>query len=102
MIASASRDKTIKLWDLKGNLLKTLEGHTFDVNQVSFNPDVKNELILASASDDRTVRLWRIDSGANFHASQVKELIGKICKDIHGYLRTNPSFLRSNRKVCSK
>ena len=102
MIASASRDKTIKLWDLKGNLLKTLEGHTFDVNQVSFNPDITNGLMIVSASDDRTVRLWRIDSGTNFHASQAKGLIEKICKDIHGYLKTNPRLLMSNRKICNE
>ncbi|BAY42282.1 WD-repeat protein (plasmid) [Nostoc sp. NIES-2111] len=56
-IASASGDKTIKLWSIDGSLLKTLEGHSADVFEVSFSP---NGRLLASASGDKTIKLWSI------------------------------------------
>lgn len=55
LIASASRDYTIRLWDQQGNLLKTLEGHGNSVTSVVFSP---NGMTLASTSADRTVKLW--------------------------------------------
>ena len=60
-LASASEDKTVRLWDPKsGKLLNTLTGHTFYVRGVSFSPDGNT---LASASSDNTVRLWDPKSG---------------------------------------
>ena len=39
-VASGSRDKTVKLWDVtSGECLQTLEGHSSSVNSVSFSPD---------------------------------------------------------------
>jgi len=58
MLASASADKTIKLWKADGTLLKTLTGHRDKVWDVSFSPDGQ---MLASASEDNTVKLWRLD-----------------------------------------
>jgi len=57
-IASASSDKTVRLWDIQGNqlaILRVLRGHERSVRSVAFSPDGKT---IASASDDRTVRLW--------------------------------------------
>ncbi|MCG9886382.1 MAG: WD40 repeat domain-containing protein, partial [Cyanobacteria bacterium] len=58
MVASASDDRTVKLWSLNGELLRILEGHTDEVWGVSFSP---NGQMIASGSVDRTVRLWSID-----------------------------------------
>src|SRR5262249_1089375 len=39
-VASAGRDKTVKLWDLtSGKELATLKGHSDWVDAVAFNPD---------------------------------------------------------------
>ncbi|MEM7066531.1 MAG: TIR domain-containing protein [Cyanobacteria bacterium P01_B01_bin.77] len=56
-IASASSDGTIKLWNLAGENLKTLEDHSSYVNSVSFSPDGQT---LASASGDGTIKLWTL------------------------------------------
>ncbi|NEQ75679.1 MAG: hypothetical protein F6K23_23115 [Okeania sp. SIO2C9] len=58
LIASASADKTVKLWRPDGTLVRTLTGHENYVNGVAFSP--QGDLI-ASASADKTVKLWRPD-----------------------------------------
>jgi WD40 repeat protein/energy-coupling factor transporter ATP-binding protein EcfA2 len=55
MFATASYDRTVKLWRRDGSLVKTLLGHTDAVMSVSFNRDAK---MIASGSLDGTVRLW--------------------------------------------
>jgi WD40 repeat protein len=60
-VISASKDSTIKVWDVERRVLtQTLLQHRDAVNAVAVSPDGK---LLASASDDRTVRLWDIESG---------------------------------------
>ncbi|WP_293068235.1 MULTISPECIES: hypothetical protein [unclassified Moorena] len=55
MLASASWDKTVRVWDLEGNQLALFKGHQSSVNSVSFS---RNGQMLASASWDKKVRLW--------------------------------------------
>ncbi|MFN8003297.1 MAG: hypothetical protein U0X75_20025 [Acidobacteriota bacterium] len=62
-IASASADKTVRLWDLRSEQnIATLRGHKETVWSVAFAPDGKT---IASASDDQTVKLWDVRSGQN-------------------------------------
>ncbi|MCJ8282843.1 MAG: WD40 repeat domain-containing protein, partial [Rivularia sp. ALOHA_DT_140] len=61
ILVSASRDKTIKVWNLKqGELLCTLKGHEDGVYAVAINYD---EQIIASGSADNTIKLWHLETG---------------------------------------
>jgi WD40 repeat protein/uncharacterized caspase-like protein len=61
MLASASADRTVKLWDATSSLeLRTLRNHQATVTAVAFSSDCR---WLASGSEDRTVRLWDVDLG---------------------------------------
>jgi WD40 repeat protein len=61
-LASASRDKTVKIWDASsGACLQTIKGHSSIIYSVAFS---HNSTRLASASKDRTVKIWDASSGA--------------------------------------
>ncbi|MGB9751449.1 hypothetical protein [Roseiflexus castenholzii] len=54
-------DRTLKVWEAAtGRLLRSLEGHTADVNAVAVSPDGG---AILSASIDRTLRAWDLESG---------------------------------------
>jgi WD40 repeat protein len=56
-IASASADRTIKIWDSQtGILLHTLTGHTNLICSVVYSPNGQH---IASASFDKTVKIWK-------------------------------------------
>ncbi|MDB6124829.1 MAG: hypothetical protein JWQ71_3822 [Pedosphaera sp.] len=60
ILASPSRDKTIKLWDGEtGMLLNTLTGHTDDVVAVNFNP-IDQTLL---SGGEKICKLWDVPSG---------------------------------------
>ncbi|NER97867.1 MAG: hypothetical protein F6J86_29155 [Symploca sp. SIO1B1] len=73
-IASASEDKTVRIWTVDGENIDIFKNHTEGVNDVEFSPD--NQLI-ASASDDTTIKLWNIDGTL---AKTLKGHKGKIAK----------------------
>ncbi|MFO1430694.1 MAG: hypothetical protein U1F76_11230 [Candidatus Competibacteraceae bacterium] len=58
-IASGSKDKTVRLWNLEGNLMsKPFQGHTDYVNAIAFSPNGKS---IVTGSSDKTIRLWDLE-----------------------------------------
>ena len=73
-IASASSDRTIKIWSVSGVLLQTLVAHTNWVTSVAFSPDGN---LLVSGSRDNMIKLWQrsLESGL-FLAQPIATLKG--------------------------
>ena len=77
-IASASTDKTIRIWNAQtGEEVATLTGHTAAVVTVAYSPDGSK---LASGSDDSTIRLWDTQTGQELqvireHATSVRSVV---------------------------
>ena len=84
-IATASDDKTARLWNLQGQLLQEFKGHQGSVLSVSFSPDGKT---IATASSDNTARLWAVEN--------LDQLLVRGCNWLHDYLQ-NPNVNLSDR-----
>ena len=85
LLASGSKDKTIRLWDLdEEEILKVLEGHEDAVNSVHFSSDGK---LLVSGGQDGVIGIWDVKTGkrlqlwqAHTSAVQVVKFLGKTKK----------------------
>jgi sugar lactone lactonase YvrE len=73
-LASASDDRTIKIWDAASEETLTQRGQTNDVFSVAWSPDGKR---LASASRNHTVNIWDPDSG------QESRILGRHTNEVH-------------------
>ncbi|KAI9814568.1 MAG: protein with putative role during mitosis [Pycnora praestabilis] len=85
-IATGSRDKSIKIWDGRGTLIKTLVGHDNWVRGLVFHPGGK---YLISVGDDKTIRCWDL--------TQEGKCV-KTLDDAHGHfvscVRWAPSIMK--------
>jgi len=70
-VASASNDKTLKIWDLEtGECRATLEGHTARVTSVAITGDGKRIL---SGAQDHTLRVWDAVNGKELGSWKASE-----------------------------
>ncbi|KAH6695730.1 nuclear distribution protein nudF [Plectosphaerella plurivora] len=88
--ATGGRDKTIKLWDGRGNCFKTLVGHDNWIRGLVFHPGGK---YLLSASDDFTLRCWDL--------TQEGKCV-KTITEVHGHfvscIRWAPGIIKEEPK----
>ncbi|MEC4813294.1 MAG: hypothetical protein SAK29_08500, partial [Scytonema sp. PMC 1069.18] len=79
---------TVRLWNLRGQELVTLKGHSGGVRIVVFSPDGKT---IASGSDDNTVNLWNFD---------LDNLLALGCTWVNDYLKYNRYVKDEDRTLC--
>ncbi|MEG3918752.1 AAA-like domain-containing protein [Microcoleus sp. POL10_C6] len=91
IVATASLDNTVKLWNKNGILLRTLTGHRGLVTKVSFSPD---GTFLVSASHDQTAILWDVKRILN------TDPLVFGCNWVRDYLRTNADVKEEDRHLC--
>ena len=65
-IVTTSLDRITRVWDIRtGEVLQTLEGHTFPAIIALFSPDGQK---IVTASNDNTARIWDAETGEELHA----------------------------------
>lgn len=68
ILASASNDGTIRLWDTTtGTLFRVLRGHTGTVDRIAFSPNGKQ---LVSVGADRVAMVWDVATGSVLRHTQ--------------------------------
>jgi COMPASS component SWD3 len=91
-IASASADRTAKIWDAgTGACVNTLDGHMAGLSCLAWSPDSNT---LATGSDDKLIRLWDRVRGSPAHTCRSHDLglgLGKrgpsgVLRGHHGYV----------------
>lgn len=86
LIASASQDKTVRLWRPDGKSVSILKGHEDSVTSVAFSPDSQ---LIASASGDSTIRIWHRDG------TSVAKLKGHVGHVYHVSFSPNGKLIAS-------
>lgn len=74
LLLSCSMDKTIKVWDLQGNCIKTMTEHTRYVNCMAVNSD---STVFCSGSNDRTILIWDLTNALTLdsHLTGVRSIL---------------------------
>ncbi|HLG15736.1 MAG TPA: caspase family protein [Blastocatellia bacterium] len=72
-LASASDDRTVRLWNMQDGSSRVLAGHNGAVLSVAFNPSGD---MLASGGDDKQVILWSVETASRIgmHAEHKKKV----------------------------
>ncbi len=92
MIASASGDNTVKLWNTNGKLITTLQGHKGAVWDVEFTPDGKT---LVSGSEDNTLMLWNLEK-----VIDSDKVLDYACDLVRDYLKNSAEVDSEDRYLC--
>ncbi len=58
LIATASSDGTVRLWDWQGREQTVITGHQGNIYRVAFSPDGQH---IATASQDNTAKIWTLE-----------------------------------------
>ncbi|NJL92133.1 MAG: WD40 repeat domain-containing protein [Coleofasciculaceae cyanobacterium SM2_1_6] len=130
-IATASADKTVKLWNLEGQVLQTLTGHSSDVISSSFlsprpfSPS-SEALKLPDFGTTNTSEVFKSSSslslflakslafspdgktivlgdlyGMNLWNLDLNDLTARACNWLHDYLTTNSNAKPEDKKMCN-
>jgi len=100
-LASASRDKTVKVWEVQPDTFKTtlrttLTGHNDVVVALAFHPQ---KMQLASGGDDTSVLLWDL---SRLEEQNLGSFLGQGCQHLKNYLHHSQDTLaRENGQLCS-
>eukprot|EP00798_Chlamydomonas_sp_ICE-L_P020287 gene20287-27045_t len=77
LLATASFDHTVKLWDVEaGKCVNSLEQHTQPVYSVSFSPNGK---LVATGSFDRNMHVWSVEDGSLIRTFRGEAGIYEVC-----------------------
>lgn len=87
MILAGHTDRTVKVFDMKGNVTQTMNGHLGYVHILRFSPDCKK---IVSCADDYTVRVWNLTENKQ---SQ--------CFDLHKKEIESAAFAKSGKFLVS-
>lgn len=95
LLASASFDATVKLWDVElGKCMYSLQKHTDPVYSVAFSP---NGRYVATGSFDRNMHLWSVEDGSLVKTFKGDGGIFEVCWNPEG---DKVAACFSNRTVC--
>lgn len=70
-LVSGSVDKTLRVWDLDGECLATLIGHTDSVSGIIILPNDD----IVSGAEDKTIRIW---DSKTFECKKIIEVSGRV------------------------
>jgi WD40 repeat protein len=89
-LASASYDKTIRLYNTDGTWVRTFEGHHSAVMAIAFHP-IQPEL--ASTSADNTWKRWHLNDGQTTHTGTTPA----VARSLHYHPTTFDLYIGSDK-----